>query len=96
MAFSRRAWNAFGKEDQNRASCPSLGGEEGEAGPVEKTSSAWLLKPVGAGGRRCMTHAGGGFVACSCVTSGECSCVRQVWMMLVHDFEELTWASQKL
>lgn len=40
MAFSRRAWNAFGKEDQSRASCPSLGGEEGEAGPVEKTSSA--------------------------------------------------------
>lgn len=40
VAFSHRSWNAFGKEEQNRASCPLLGGEDGEAAPVEKTSSA--------------------------------------------------------
>lgn len=40
MAFSCRSWNAFGKEDQSRALCPSLGGEKGEATPVEKTGSA--------------------------------------------------------
>lgn len=95
VAFSHKSWNAFGEEEQSRAPCPSLGGEEGEAAPAEKTSSAGCLQPVDAGGRSCMTHAGGGVVARCSVTSGECSCV-QVWMTVMHGSEELNVGITKL